>query len=84
MDGSMVRLTPNGRSVSSRQRLISAPRFSGEPVVSALIMPSAPALETAAASSAVAIHCIPPRTTGCSMPRICVARVFTTSCLPLE
>ena len=52
MVGSRVRLTPNGLSVISLQRAISLARSSGVRCVSPVMMPSAPALDTAAASSA--------------------------------
>ena len=68
----MVRLTPNGLSVSSRQRAISFVRSSGVGWVSAVMKPSAPALATAATSSARPTHCMPPCTIGCSTPNICV------------
>src|SRR5690606_9004504 len=72
----MVRFTANGRSVISRHRVISCARASGEGCVRAVNVPSAPALETAEASSALPTHCMPPCTIGCSMPSICVSRVF--------
>ena len=50
----MVRLTPNGLSVRPRQRAISLTRSSGVGWVSAVMKPSAPALATAATSSAAA------------------------------
>ncbi len=50
--GRIVRFTPNGLSVMPRQRSISRRRSSGVGCVSAVRMPSPPALETADASSA--------------------------------
>ena len=50
--GRNVRFTPNGLSVISRQRAISAARASGVRWVRPVMMPSPPALDTAAASSA--------------------------------
>src|SRR5690606_6897635 len=64
----MVRFTPKGLSVIVRQRAISAASASGVGWVSAVRMPSPPAFETAAASSARPTHCMPPWTMGCSMP----------------
>ncbi|MNL56312.1 hypothetical protein D3C87_1797980 [compost metagenome] len=52
IDGNRVRFTPNGLSVISRQRRISSARSSGVGCVSAVRMPSPPALETAEAISA--------------------------------
>src|SRR5690242_3862124 len=72
----MVRFTPNGLSVMSRQRAISLVRSSGVGCVSAVISPSAPALATAATSSARPTHCMPPCTIGCSTPTSSVNRVF--------
>ena len=72
----MVRLTPNGLSVRSRQRAISLVRSSGVGWVSAVIKPSAPALATAATSSARPTHCMPPCTIGCSTPTSSVKRVL--------
>src|SRR5262249_6674497 len=77
--GRMVRFTPNGWSVISRQRLISLARSSGVGCVSAVRMPSAPALDTAEASSARPTHCMPPCTIGCLMPNISVKRVLIIS-----
>ena len=74
--GRMVRLTPNGLSVRSRQRAISLVRSSGVGCVSAVIRPSAPALATAATSSARPTHCMPPWTIGCSTPTSSVNRVL--------
>src|SRR5947209_4365040 len=71
----MVRLTPNGLSVSERQRAISFVRSSGVGCVSAVMNPSAPALATAATSSARPTHCMPPCTIGCSTPTSSVNRV---------
>src|SRR5215813_9455044 len=68
----MVRFTPNGWSVISRQRLISLVRSSGVGWVSAVRTPSAPAFDTAEASSAVPTHCIPPCTIGYRVPSIFV------------
>ncbi len=45
-------LTANGRSVMSRHRAISSARSAGVFWVSPVMMPSPPALDTAAASSA--------------------------------
>ena len=50
--GRKVRFTPNGLLVISRQRAISLARFSGVRCVRPVMMPSPPAFETAAASSA--------------------------------
>src|SRR4051794_14842548 len=72
----MVRLTPNGLSVSERQRAISLLRSSGVGWVSAVMNPSAPALATAATSSARPTHCMPPCTIGCSTPTRSVNRVL--------
>src|ERR1700721_2391678 len=77
----MVRLTPNGLSVRSRQRAISLVRSSGVGWVSAVMKPSAPALATAATSSARPTHCMPPCTIGGSTPTILVNRVFSMSAL---
>ena len=52
MVGRIVRFTPKGRSVISRQRAIAAASASGEGWVSAVSIPSPPAFDTAAASSA--------------------------------
>src|ERR1700722_17657044 len=68
----MVRLTPNGLSVRLRQRAISLVRSSGVGCVSAVMKPSAPALATAATSSARPTHCIPPWAIGCSTPKTLV------------
>src|ERR1700712_1471587 len=72
----MVRLTPNGLSVRPRQRAISFVRSSGVGCVSAVMKPSAPALATAATSSARPTHCMPPWTIGCSTPNVSVNLVF--------
>src|SRR5579871_6026225 len=72
----MVRLTPNGLSVMSRQRAISLRRSSGVGCVSAVMKPSAPAFATAATSSATPTHCMPPWTIGCSTPASSVNRVL--------
>src|SRR5205814_6863300 len=72
----MVRFTPNGWSVISRQRLISLLRSSGVGWVSPVRMPSAPALDTAAANSARPTPCMPPCTIGCLMANISVKRVL--------
>src|SRR5882757_7720281 len=77
----MVRLTPNGLSVRPRQRAISLVRSSGVGWVSAVMKPSAPALATAATSSARPTHCMPPWTIGCSTPTSSVNRVFNMSAL---
>ena len=79
--GRMVRLTPNGLSVMSRQRAISLVRSSGVGCVSAVMSPSAPALATAATSSARPTHCMPPWTIGCSTPNSSVKRVLIMSAL---
>src|SRR5690242_7278352 len=76
----MVRFTPNGLSVRSRHLAISLARSAGVGWVSAVIMPSAPALATAATSSARPTHCIPPCTIGCSMPNVSVKRVLKIAC----
>src|SRR3989338_9242080 len=64
----MVRLTPKGRSVRPLHFSISLRRSSGVGCVSAVMKPSAPALATAATSSARPTHCMPPCTIGCSTP----------------
>src|SRR6266566_848518 len=79
----MVRLTPNGLSVRPRQRAISLVKSSGVGWVSAVMKPSAPALATAATSSARPTHCMPPWTIGCSTPTSSVNRVFSMSALCL-
>ena len=78
--------TPNGLSVSAWQRSISARSASGLGWVSAVRMPSAPALDTALASSAVPTPCIPPCTIGCSIPSISVILVRNAmpSCPPVS
>ena len=50
--GRKVRFTPNGLSVMSRQRAISLASSSGVLCVRPVMMPSPPAFDTAAASSA--------------------------------
>src|SRR5688572_12363134 len=72
MVGRIVRFTPNGLSVSSRQRAISLAKSAGVGWVSAVMNPNAPALATAATSSARPTHCMPPCTTGCSIPNVSV------------
>ena len=78
MVGKIVRLIPKGLSVSSRVAAISCSSFSGEPVVSAVIMPRPPALDTAAANPARPTFVIPPHTTGCLIPSNSVTRVLKT------
>src|SRR5476651_1039171 len=80
----MVRFTPNGWSVISRQRLISLARSSGVGWVRPVKMPSAPALETAEASSARPTHCMPPCTIGCLTPNISVKRVLIIVRFPAD
>jgi hypothetical protein len=46
-----------------------------------VMKPSAPALATAATSSARPTHCIPPWTIGCSTPTSSVNRVLIVACL---
>src|SRR5471030_1997089 len=82
MAGRMVRFTPNGLSVSERQRAISSVSFSGVGWVSAVMKPRPPALATAATSSARPTHCMPPWTMGCSMPNISVNRVLSAMVVP--
>lgn len=77
MEGRMVRLTPNGLSVISRQRRISWVSASGVGWVSAVRKPSAPESATAATSSARPTHCMPPWTIGCSTPKVSVNRVVS-------
>src|SRR6476660_1267947 len=77
----MVRFTPNGLSVMPRQRAISRVRSSGVGWVSAVMKPSAPALATAATSSARPTHCMPPCTIGCSTPTSSVNRVLIIAAL---
>src|SRR6185312_12987069 len=72
----MVRLTPMGLLVISRQFLISFASFSGEPGVSAVMKPSAPALATAATSLALPTRVMPPMVIGTSTPNISVKRVL--------
>src|ERR1700682_2370657 len=76
----MVRLTPNGLSVSPPQRAISLTRSSGVGWVRAVMKPSAPALATAATSSGRPTHCMPPCTIGCSTPTSSVNRVLNMAC----
>src|SRR5690625_68265 len=76
MDGRMVRFTPNGLSVISRQRAISLRRASGVGWVSAVRMPKPPALDTAEAISARPTHIIPPWMIGYFTPSISVIAVF--------
>lgn len=64
IDGRIVRLTPKGWSVISRHRAISRTRSSGVGWVSPVMIPSAPASDTAAASSARPTHIMPPWTIG--------------------
>src|ERR1700709_105369 len=78
----MVRLTPNGLSVSPRQRAISRVRSSGVGCVSAVMNPSPPALATAATSSARPTHCMPPWAIGCSTPQTSVNLVVMLICVP--
>src|SRR4051812_23769980 len=80
----MVRLTPNGLLVMPRQRAISLTRSSGVGCVSAVMKPSAPALATAATSSARPTHCIPPWTIGWSTPTSSVNRVLIILALNLS
>lgn len=72
IDGRIVRFTPNGLSVRSRQRAISLARSAGVGCVSAVMNPSAPALATAATSSARPTHCIPPWAIGWVTPKASV------------
>src|SRR5205085_9996121 len=74
--GRIVKFTPNGLLVISLQRAISLTSASGVGCVSAVMNPSAPALATAATSSARPTHCIPPCTIGCSTPTSSVNRVL--------
>jgi hypothetical protein len=64
MDGRSVMLTPKGLLVIVLHFRISFRRSSGVGCVSAVRMPSPPALLTADASSAYPTHCMPPWTTG--------------------
>src|SRR5580658_2394399 len=80
--GKMVRFTPNGWSVISRHRAISRARASGLGWVSAVMKPRAPALATAATSSARPTHCMPPCVMGCSTPNISVNGVEIMACPP--
>src|ERR1700710_647565 len=78
----MVRFTPNGLSVRSRRRAFSLVRSSGVGWVSAVIRPRAPALATAATSSARPTHCMPPWAIGCSTPKTSVNFVVMLIGLP--
>src|ERR1700737_148285 len=81
--GRIVRLTPNGLSVSSRVVAISFARSAGVGCVSAVRKPNAPEFATAATSSARPTHCMPPCTTGCSTPNASVnfvVRVIGAPC----
>ena len=60
-------LTPKGRSVISRQARISLRRYSPGAFM-AEMMPSPPALETAAASTCSLTQAMPPWKIGYSMP----------------
>lgn len=60
MAGRNVKLTPKGLSVIVRQRLISLRKSSGVGCVNPVRMPRAPELDTADASSAVPMCCMPP------------------------
>lgn len=64
MDGSSVMLTANGFLVMVRQRRISSRRAAGVVKMRAVMMPRPPALDTAAARSAVPMCIMPPWTTG--------------------
>jgi hypothetical protein len=75
MAGRMVRLTPKGRSVIERHRAISIASASGVGCVSAVRNPSAPALATAATSSARPTHCISHWEMGWSISNNSVKRV---------
>ena len=55
-----MRLTPNGLSVSARQRRMCPRSSSPERMPPAPIRPSAPAFEQAAANSPVAMFAMPP------------------------
>ncbi|MFK4665272.1 hypothetical protein ABIF76_006126 [Bradyrhizobium ottawaense] len=61
----------------SRQRAISLASNSGVFCVRPVMMPSPPAFDTAAASSAKPTKCMPPWMMGCSMPNSSVIAVFT-------
>ena len=76
--GRIVRLTPNGLSVSDWVRAISAASASGVGWVRAVRKPSPPASATAAMSSALPTAVMPPHTTGCCTPKVSVNRVFNT------
>ena len=58
--GSSVMFTPKGFSVISLHLTISSARASGDPVERDVIMPNPPALDTAAAMSAMPTMCMPP------------------------
>src|SRR3989344_4171320 len=75
--GRMGRFPPDGLSVSLRAFSISRRRSSGVGWVRAVMKPRPPALATAATSSARPTHCIPPWTTGCSIPKVSVKRVLS-------
>src|SRR5437764_15316940 len=77
MLGRIVRLTPKGLLVSPRQRATAFARSSGLPAECAVMNPSAPALATAAMSSALPTRVMPPQVIGASTPNISVNRVFT-------
>ncbi len=82
MLGRMVRFTPNGLSVISRQRFNSFARSSGLPAECAVMKPSAPALATAAISSALPTRVMPPQVIGAATPNISVKRVFNMAQIP--
>ena len=84
MVGRIVKFTPNGLSVRSRARAISLARSAGVGCVSAVMSPSPPASETAAANSARPTHCIPPCTMGCSMPNDSVNLVVIKAVNPFQ
>ena len=75
--------TPKGLSVRSRIFTISARTASSSPD-DVSMMPRPPALETAEASCARAIHPIGAWTIGCSMPRRSVTRVRMAAVSPLS
>ena len=80
---------PNGRSVRARTRRICSRNQSGPPERLAPIIPSPPAAETAAASSAVAAPAIGALRIGWSMPKRAVKRVWiitspTNSCSTVQ
>ena len=62
---------------SRRHSRISRRRSSGVRCVSAVTVPSPPALDTAAARTAYPTWCIPPWMMGCSMPSSSVTRVLS-------